>query len=1229
MYNLAKKYLLLGLSVTLLIVATLFFFEQKTTTTTPIEVATKKPTKLLPINYDGHIILDDADTVTAGTVDLAAMAQSITTEALKAFLDSDEHSLPLLSHWNVGIPELTDAMNPMYMIGRIEQGEHILVSWKLDPYYADTIGSSYYEESIKKAAELQLPLVFILPSPESALTKDSYYKGLPIEDNPNVVDANNNILDKLSPFGPDDKWKEVGSHWSNTALMDNLQTWYPNPPLVIFISEDEAEKLSWNELASSSRFSQQYPIDKDDHFKRILVGAKWIEKYRQLQNGFKEGFTETAWKNNAKFINYNKFSGNFGKSADWIENATVTNQYTDVWPLTADGVTVDFDLTDSKNDTTANAPHVLANNFNFMLKEAKRVNSNFAYQLSINDDSKITDPTRYRGLTQFSLWFLRPNIIRQKSSAITRAELEPMFKEVADSVELIHYNSQIAEFWKNGKIVSNGDSYLNLNIPEQYKDDPRWFLLDADVNPPKPWSDSMNINVWTFAIVKGEAPNREWLIYTQSPEANLNNVTIAIPGYEDVLVDSNQDGNFYILSENMNQANIVQTNIVPTINTESQNIIVGAREVNSTDISLATKFASPTGTGDGTIDNPYSILDAFNSLEAGDVLFLRGGTYLVGDTGIRITSKIGTEENPIIVESYPGETAILDGKNRTPQDVIDGLYPTSLGFYLNLSKYIHVRKLEVTGMSQDGLFIKGSHNKVEGCKIHGNFLTGLHTLDRAFYITPYYDGYNIITDNFIYNNSDAGIIDAAHNDGDNADGISISSGRDNVISHNTIYANSDDGIDTWKSNNTLVEYNLVYDSGKGIKGNGNGIKMGGNIHTDITSEDDNGKGTKAFYNISYENRGDGFDQNAGRDVVVKYNTAFNNGGFGYNFTRGDTYGPVSISDNIAKDNSNGFDTAADHESRSNNSWNIGGIVEFISTSVISVDFLKPFVGGLYESIGAYANSNATTFTANPSLSTSVPIWIIGDSTVSNYSEDIALGGFGTYLVDLFINKDRAFNKARSGASARSYKPTKDNDGLFWGDGSTINIYNEKGLKQVMLEADTSNGGYLLIAFGHNDAYIQGVEYSEDVRSVPGIGNEWDTELMEYIAFARSVNVTPILLTSSARMRVYNNREYYRYYTDSLHETTPAPYDNLRGQPADWPQTIRDIAAREKVLLLDLMTKSANHYKTFPTNQDIFDLYSYDAYNSVHTNKVGAKKLADLIKELAVEAGATGFIEQFH
>ena len=103
------------------------------------------------LNYEGSLVLPDMDDLDSlmndfntnpsagGAFDLESMARSITAEALKAFSGSNEHALPLVSHWNTGIPEYVEGMDPMYMFSRIEQGEHILVSWKLDAYYSDSI----------------------------------------------------------------------------------------------------------------------------------------------------------------------------------------------------------------------------------------------------------------------------------------------------------------------------------------------------------------------------------------------------------------------------------------------------------------------------------------------------------------------------------------------------------------------------------------------------------------------------------------------------------------------------------------------------------------------------------------------------------------------------------------------------------------------------------------------------------------------------------------------------------------------------------------------------------------------------------------------------------------------------------------------------------------------------------------------------------------------------------
>ena len=70
---------------------------------------------------------------------------------------------------------------------------------------------------------------------------------------------------------------------------------------------------------------------------------------------------------------------------------------------------------------------------------------------------------------------------------------------------------------------------------------------------------------------------------------------------------------------------------------------------------------SPRGveTNAGTADSPWPLKKGLNQLaKPGDVLSLRGGTY-VGS--VILTEKIGTPDNPIVIRSFPGEHAVLDG----------------------------------------------------------------------------------------------------------------------------------------------------------------------------------------------------------------------------------------------------------------------------------------------------------------------------------------------------------------------------------------------------------------------------------------------------------------------------------------------------------------------------------------------------------------------------------------
>ncbi len=527
--------------------------------------------KITPLAYRGSEIITDFNQsdidkyeTSAGNYDSAVMASNIVSELKKSFSNGSEKSLPVAANWNVGIPEYSDGLDPMYMINKLSGGEHVVPAWKLAPYYNDTIGLDYYEASVKKAATLGLPLIFILPSPESALIKDDVYFSMDKTNNPNVITVNGTILSKLSPFAPSTLWKEVGEQWTTTSLMAQLQEWYPNPPLVIFVDEDSSKKLLWSEVETSERYLLNYPHSQSDQFKRTLVNAKWIEKYRQLHKGFKEGLTNSFWKKNIKFVSRNQLALKMGVSKDWLNYATTTNLNANVWPLTTDAITINFELDEDKTDISNNGLEALVNNLPFMLDEAKQVNPTFNYELSINANGKINNLARYRGYAQFALWFLRPSIIRQGTVTTLKEDISPLFQEVVDSVDLINNNVQLADFWKNGKLVRTGQSPFTNNIPEKYNHVSRWFLLKNNAKQ----------TVWSFALVKGESPNRKWLLYAQSPESNLTDVIVTIPNFKDVLVDINVKGSFYILDENSSNSYQISDKMVSSnINNDSMPVV--------------------------------------------------------------------------------------------------------------------------------------------------------------------------------------------------------------------------------------------------------------------------------------------------------------------------------------------------------------------------------------------------------------------------------------------------------------------------------------------------------------------------------------------------------------------------------------------------------------------------------------------------------------------------------
>lgn len=271
-------------------------------------------------------------------------------------------------------------------------------------------------------------------------------------------------------------------------------------------------------------------------------------------------------------------------------------------------------------------------------------------------------------------------------------------------------------------------------------------------------------------------------------------------------------------------------------------------------LPAATMYVSPNGsasTNGRSIDAPTTLAHATELVEPGDVVYLRGGVYPIQ---VRF-KRSGTADQPIVWASYPGEWAVMDGSDKPVVESKDRVWVQGI-------QHNEFRNFEVRYGPQEGIYVESSNDNIfSGIVTHHNHYSGILNVysNRNLY------EYVVSHDNFDYANPYGRI-------GDDADGISISSGDGNELYRVIVFNNSDDGIDTWISTNTVVDGAISFSNGNGAYGNGNGIKAGGRDAT---------VNTIVRNSIAFHNRAHGFDDNSGRGVQFIHTTAFDNGGYAY------------------------------------------------------------------------------------------------------------------------------------------------------------------------------------------------------------------------------------------------------------------------------------------------------------------------------------------------------------
>ena len=193
----------------------------------------------------------------------------------------------------------------------------------------------------------------------------------------------------------------------------------------------------------------------------------------------------------------------------------------------------------------------------------------------------------------------------------------------------------------------------------------------------------------------------------------------------------------------------------------------------------------------------------------------------------------------------------------------------------------------------------------------------------------------------------------------------------------------------------------------------------------------------------------------------------------------------------------------------------------------------------------------------------ITVFVAGDSTLCDWvgTNSSALSddetGWAQALAQYFLPGVAVANYADSGETA----------GGFYG-----NFFPPA-------KAALKAGDYLFVQFGHNDQ-----------KDATDIAN-YKTNLLKYVTDARAKNATPVLFT---------------------------PVSRSGGSDADpgfagLDQQVRDLAAAEKVALIDLTVLSRSYYKTVPDKKLLF------VDGGTHLTSKGANAVAGLVST-AVKAG---------
>lgn len=228
-----------------------------------------------------------------------------------------------------------------------------------------------------------------------------------------------------------------------------------------------------------------------------------------------------------------------------------------------------------------------------------------------------------------------------------------------------------------------------------------------------------------------------------------------------------------------------------------------------------------------------------------------------------------------------------------------------------------------------------------------------------------------------------------------------------------------------------------------------------------------------------------------------------------------------------------------------------------------------------------SNSPNTTSPNTTASSTKPKIWVLGNSTVCNYTNHPAHRVGWAQALPNFLNTNsvEVHNKAISGRSSKDF----------------VNYANGWNSFKDSISAND----YVIIEFGHNDEAID----NPALGTLPG--STFERYLSIYIDYSKRIGAIPILATPIERNEWANN---------AIEPSHIKPY-------GDYPQAIRNLAKSKNIDLVDMTALTTKLYERIGKESTTRLFVTND---NTHINGAGANQITKLFVNDIISQGIRPF-----